>query len=171
MSFNLEYLGTYKDKIISKLISSQNIVDIILPNPSDQYEIEDQLRGDETQKLRGYIFPYEFVPGNNEKASTFICIEDVIPSVPTDTSVNVFIYVFVFTHKDLMQYKRGGAVGTRVDILASDIDKLLNGSLDLGIKRINLEKVEIYKNSNPDYYGRALLYSVSEFNRDRELNG
>lgn len=171
MSANLNYLGEYKDKAISRLISNQNIVDIILPNPPGEFEVEDQLRGDEGQGLRGYVFPYEFIPGVNEEAATFICLEDAVARVDTDNVADIILYVFVFTHKSLIKYKRSGVVGTRVDILASDVDKILNGASGLGIGKLKLERVEIYKNKNDDYYGRALTYSISDFNRDRSLNG
>lgn len=44
------------------------------------------------------------------------------------------IYVFAYCSKNLMQtYHRKGQAGTRIDILVSDIDKLLNGNKEFGI--------------------------------------
>ena len=160
---NLDTLGKYKNTIISEFLNSQSIIDILLPNPDIQYEIDDQLLGNEQLGLKGLMFPFEYIPDIIDTKSTFICTE-IIAQIKNTNVCNMTVYVYAFTHKSNMRYKRSGAIGTRIDILVSDIDKLLNGNSNFGIGKLNLERVDIYI-PEKDFYGRRLMYSVPEFNR------
>ena len=69
-----------------------------------------------------------------ENSKTFLCVEVVPEQTSGDSITMMTIYVFAYCSKNLMQtYHRKGQAGTRIDILASDIDKLLNGNKEFGI--------------------------------------
>ena len=66
----------------------------------------------------------------------------------------------------MQNYKKEGRLGTRADILAEDVDRLLNGNPDFGIGRVRFINNDVYKPVN-NYYGRSLCYEIQAFNRKR----
>lgn len=89
-----------------------------------------------------------------------MCFDVDVPQIKTIAVKDCYLYVWVFAHKSLMQTKDG----VRVDLLASRIDWLLNGSTELGFGRLRLESC-LRINPNEDYYGRVLKYYVQDWNR------
>jgi hypothetical protein len=186
---NLDDLGGYKEIIINLLLENKDVIDLMLPNPVDGYDIDTQLLGSDTVKdssgnliFPGQIFPYFYTDGTNEKARTFVLIEDKISigKMPTLFKTVTF-YVYVFTHKSLLKmsgkekakFKQKGYKGSnRTDILSSAIDKTLNKNQIFGIKELQLNGVDIYKpSSNNDYYGRVLIYNAITENIGGDLCG
>lgn len=167
---NLSEIGVFKDRIISKLINDKNIVDVLLDHPDedlDEAEIEAELLGESGTGKEGCVFKYEYVPDIQEQTKTFLCIEIVPVTTSGSTVTELYVYVFVYCSKSIMQtYHRDGCAGTRVDILISDIDKILNGNTEFGIGPLQWESGSIYKPNNP-YYGRMSIYSVSVFRKER----
>ena len=162
---NLYELGRWKQQIAIELAKDKNIQEILLPDPDPKYDIEDQLLGNLKLGLPGHIFKHEYIPGTQEEAKSFIYMETVIPKVKNTSTFSVYLYVYPFCHKSLIDnYSRTGSFGTRADILSSDVDKILNGNNDLGIGPMELISVERYTPAQ-NYYGRVLVYSNPTFNR------
>lgn len=163
---NLEELGSFKDKAISRLIQDDNIVDVLIGDAAKDpdADIETLLLGESGSGANGCVFKFEYVPDTQENAKTFLCVEDVpIQSASGDTIVGIKLYVFAYCSKSIMQtYRRANAAGTRIDILMSDIDKILNGNRDFGIGKLIREDGDIYK-PEKTYYGRMAVYSVASF--------
>ena len=156
------------------LIADQDIVDLIIPKPVDGYDMDTQLFGSNEFKnsqggllFEGHIFPFIYTDGTNEKARTFVLIDDEVSKVESNGVFKyVPIYIHVFTHKSLValsnaekvKYKKKGYFGTcRTDVLSTAIDNIFNKNSVFGIKRLELKSAGIYKPSN-DYYGRTLIY-------------
>lgn len=174
---NLDELGGYKQTIIKSLLENQDIIDLVLPNPSEDYDIDVQLLGSDTIRdkdgnlmFEGQIFPYYYTDGTEEDAKTFILVDDNVPRVRTnDLLKNVNILIYIFSHKSLVRLSteeknkfiiQKGYKGTcRTDILATIVDNILNKSTVFGIKKLKLESVDIYKPNN-NFYGRVLIYSA-----------
>ena len=164
---NLEEIGSFKNKIVSKLINDSNILDALLGDINDIEDPETALLGKDGSGNGGCVFKFEYIPDTQENSKTFLCVE-VVPQEPDgDTITNMVIYVFAYCSKNLMQtYHRKGQAGTRVDILVSDIDKILNGNSEFGIGPLEWAGSSIYKPAQP-YYGRMLVYRVGTFRRAR----
>lgn len=163
---NLEEIGEFKEKIISKLIQNDEILEILIGDLKETEDIEYRLFGDE-KGSGGCIYKFEYVPDVQENSKTFLCIEVVPEKTYGDTITDFILYVFAYCSKDIMQtYKRKKKSGTRIDILMSDIDKILNGNSEFGIGPLEWRGGDIYKPSNP-YYGRVSIYSVGSFRRNR----
>lgn len=163
---NLEELGVLKDRAVSRLIRDENIVDVLIGDAAKNpyTDIETLLLGENGSGNGGCVFKYEYVPETQEDAKTFLCIEDVPVESPNgNTMVGIKLYVFAYCSKSIMQtYHRSNSSGTRIDILMSDIDKVLNGSREFGIGQLIREDGDIYK-PEKTYYGRMAVYSVSTF--------
>lgn len=171
-------MGGYKQNIVDLLISNQDVIDLVLPNPVDGYDIDTQLLGSDVIKdtrgnvmFKGQIFPYIYTDGTKENAQTFILVDDRVPSVDKNGIFkNVKIFIYVFTHKSLVnltgkekyKYKQLNYKGVcRTDILATAIDNILNKSKIFGLKKLKIDKVDIYKPPTNDFYGRVLVYSAT----------
>lgn len=164
---NLEEIGSFKNKIVSKLINDDNILDVLLGDLTDIDDPETALLGKDGSGSSGRVFKFEYIPDTQENSKTFLCVEVVPEETDGDTITDMIIYVFAYCSKNLMQtYHRKGQAGTRIDILVSDIDKILNGNSEFGIGPLEWAGSSIYKPAQP-YYGRMLVYRVGTFRRSR----
>lgn len=164
---NLEEIGSFKNKIVSKLINDDNILDVLLGDLTDIDDSETALLGKDGSGSGGRVFKFEYIPDTQENSKTFLCVEVVPEETDGDTITDMIIYVFAYCSKNLMQtYHRKGQAGTRIDILVSDIDKILNGNSEFGIGPLEWAGSSIYKPAQP-YYGRMLVYRVGTFRRSR----
>lgn len=163
---NLSELGAYKHKVAGLFASDPDIIDLMLGPVDDDADTDEMLLGDDKDSC-GHIYEFEYTPDINETTDTYLCMETVVAKAPTDTAYRVYLYVFAYCHKKIMQsYKKEGRLGTRADILAEDVDRLLNGNPDFGIGLVRLVNNEVYKPVN-NYYGRCLCYEIQSFNRKR----
>ena len=164
---NLEEIGSFKNKIVSKLINDSNILDALLGDINNVEDPETALLCKDGSGNGGCVFKFEYIPDTQENSKTFLCVEVVPQETDGDTITNMIIYVFAYCSKNLMQtYHRKGQAGTRIDILVSDIDKILNGNSEFGIGPLEWAGSSIYKPAQP-YYGRMLVYLVGTFRRAR----
>ena len=143
----------YKNLLMKDICSSAEIVHLLTNN--DEASVPN-LALRYTQ-----VFPYEFVPDTVSEAKTFVCFDVDILEVKSRTLYTPVIYVWVFTHKSKMRTEDGRIV---VDELACEIDNILNGDRRYGLGELALKTVRRFVPID-DYYGRALVYQASDFNR------
>lgn len=149
----LDEFFDYKNKLMEILCSNKEIVKLVtdsesapVPNFSLAYS---------------QIFPYEFVPETVDDGRTFICFDVDIAEVAEKPFYLPAVYVWVFTHKSKLRLSQGGV---RIDQLAVEINKELNGSRLFGLGELDLKSVGRFVPIN-DYQGRVLTYSAVDFNR------
>lgn len=149
----LEEFFDYKNRLMKDLCCNEEIVRLITDNND----------ADVPNHTLSYsqIFPYEFVPETVDDGKTFICFDVDIANVENKTFYTPVLYVWVFTHKSKMRLDAGGL---RLDIMASKINDLLNGSRFYGLGELELKNVSRFSPIT-DYQGRALTYVARDFNR------
>lgn len=147
----LDELSKYKIEIMKRLCLESKIQNLILLS-------ESQINGREMMYKN--IFPYAFIPDTITNASTFICFDLEVERVQNRTFKDINILFWTFTHQTLMRTSEG----IRTDILASEIDKIINGNRNLGLGTVELKKV-LRVNPAKDYHGRSLIYRSVDFNR------
>jgi len=147
----LDELSKYKIEIMKKLCSNNKIQSLIM-----LYKTQNQGR----EMMYKNIFPYAFIPDTVTNASTFICFDLEVERVQNRTFKDINILFWIFTHQTLMRTSEG----IRTDILADEIDKIINGNRNLGLGTVELKKV-LRVNPAKDYHGRSLLYRSVDFNR------
>ena len=176
----LEELFDYKNKLMKDICTSEEIVRLVKDRNTVTLPATDLIY---TQ-----IFPYEFVPETVDKAKTFICFDVDIINVPNSTYYYPALYIWVFTHKSNMRIGTGefidpesgettvnddpvlgcdGSIlsGIRTDMIAAELDKILNGNRTYGLGTLDLYSVHRFSPSD-EYLGRVLTYSAMDFNRD-----
>ena len=154
MNFS-EFLD-YPDKIINKLINSPSVLQLVFG-----YEDVSVVDSD---MIDGQLFPFDFVPDVVTENKVFICADCDIPRIENSTIKDVSIHIWVFMHNDLMKKPSFvNSKGNRRDILCNEIDKIMNGNIDFGIGRVELQSAKRFKITN-NYSGRELIYRAVDFN-------
>ena len=150
----LEEFFNYKNELMKTLCCNESIVRLVTDSssaPVPNYDI-------------GYkqIFPFEFVPDTVDDAKTYICFDVDVTQVLDKTFYIPALYIWVFTHKSKLRLPDGR--GVRLDMLAAEIDKELNGSSNFGLGYLDLQSVSRFS-PIVDYLGRVLTYRAIDFNR------
>ena len=148
----LTELSENKDKILSILLSDSEFVSLVA---NDENHTLPALDLRYTQ-----VFPYAWIAPTIDEAKTYVCFDVDVPDISTIAVSDVYMYFWIFTHNTLAMTNKG----VRVDRIAARVDRLINGSTELGFGKVKLERC-VRDSPNADYYGRVLLYSVQHWNR------
>jgi len=150
----LEELFDYKNRMMMDLLTSDDVVALL----------DEDLSISEAGKLAYYqVFPYEYMPDTVEHAQTFICFDVDLDRVYDKTYLSPVMYVWIFTHKSKMRLPEGGV---RVDKLAHEIVKLLNGSRYYGLGELDLSSMHRFSPMQ-DYKGKVLTFRMNDFNKPK----
>lgn len=148
-------LGSYKNKLISALLNSNDICELMLNKKT--------YTDDEAESLvYTQIFPYLYVDETQNEVLSYICIESDIPHIPTNTIKDMKLTIWAYCHKSGMKYSKKGYSGTKTDILADMIERQLRESNKFGIGKLELKSVTYFFPSKI-HYGRQLIYSIPDF--------
>lgn len=151
----LKDIGVYKNRLVSAILNSNNIIQLLLNKDTYSDEEVDDL-------MYTQIFPYLYVDGTQTSVLSYLCIEINIPRIPTNTIKDIQIIVLAYCHKDCMKYTKKGYLGTRADILADMVERELRDSDRFGIGRLRLTSVSHFFPNNK-YYGREMRFTIPDF--------
>ena len=146
----LDELKRYKTTLINKIISSGTLVSLI----DNSYSVHP------SKLVNRYVFPYPHVIDTVTDEATYVTMKVSVPKVYNKTYKGFSIYIYIFSHEKLMQTTNG----LRTDLIAEEMERLLNGSLDFGLGRLELTSVEDFSPA-PKFYGIIMRYEASDFNR------
>lgn len=149
----LDEFFDYKNGVMKTLCSNPEIVRLITDSskaPVPNYDLA------YTQ-----IYPFEYIPETVDEGQTFICFDVDIAEVIDKTYYVPVLYLWLFTHKSKLRLNEGGI---RVDNLAVEVNKELNGSRYFGLGELDLHSVGRFSPIK-DYQGRVLTYYAKDFNR------
>lgn len=150
----LEELFDYKNKIMKMFCENDEVVKLVA-------HIDDADDIDGLTLAYSRIYPFEYVPETVKEDDTFICFDVDIPDVESEVIYHPVIYIWMFTHKDTLRLDKGGV---RTDMLAAEIDKMLNGNRTLGLGELDLRSVTRFAPIK-DFQGRVLVYEGKDTNR------
>ncbi len=142
----------YKNQLMKDICCNERIVNLVTDKPDS--------RVPNHTLAYSQIFPYEYIPETVDNGQTFICFDVDILDVESKTFYVPVLYVWIFSHKSKMRLSEGGI---RVDRIASELDKVLNGNRDYGLGKLNLQSVTRFS-PIVDYQGRVLTYIAKDFN-------
>lgn len=148
----LDEFFEYKNRLMRDILTNKEIVRLL--NHAN-------LAIDPEDLAYSCVFPFEYVPDTTENETTFICFDVDITSAPDNTYLFPTIYIWVFTHDDLVRLPEGGI---RTDKLASEISKTINGSREYGLGRLRLEMCKRFSPIS-NYQGRVLRFVAVDWNR------
>lgn len=151
----LKDIGVYKNRLVSAILNSNNIIQLLLNKDTYSDEEVDDL-------MYTQIFPYLYVDGTQIEVLSYICLEVNVPRIPTNTIKDIQIIVLAYCHKDCMKYTKKGYLGTRADILADMVERELRDSDRFGIGKLRLTSVSHFFPNNK-YYGREMRFTIPDF--------
>ena len=151
---NLTGLTRYKETLMKAICTSDKIVSLV------RCAGEEEMSGREMMYHR--IFPYWYVPDTAEEAQTYICFDVDVGSSKSEIVNRMIIRIYVMCHQDIMRLANGE--GMRIDVLASEIDKIMNGSTKFGLGKCELQAVTGFVPATK-FYGRQMTYYVSDITR------
>jgi len=154
----------YKANVIAKLVSSKEVVGLLLDDPNVDMESEETYTA-----LDACIFDFDYIDKMVERSDAFIMVDADMIS-PASASFNTWeLYVQIVCHKDYVPLKSRifkGVKGNRRDNLICEVDKLLNGSHLFGIGQLNL--ISLTSSLVPDAFtSKMLTYQIKETRRER----
>lgn len=150
----LEEIPEYKTDLLHSFINNEKIVTYI---GNKDKEIQDPV------DLIGInVFPFPYVPDTETEVKTYICMDIYVPKVKDMIFKDVQIVLNIFSHKEMGTYKGK----SRVDLINIEVDKILNGSYDFGIDKVDLVSVMPYVPNNK-FSGKQIVYNVPNFNQRR----
>ena len=154
----------YKAKVIAEIVSSQEVVGLLLDDPNID------MNGDRAiDSLKECIFDFDYIDRTVEHSHAFIMVDADMIS-PTSASFNQWeLYVQIVCHKDYVDLSPKvfkGVRGNRRDNLMCEVDKLPNGSKIIGIGKLELASATTAM--VPDSFtSKMLTYRVVEARRER----
>lgn len=151
----LKDMGAYKTTLLSEIISSDDICELLFNKKPYTEEDVDNL-------VYKQIFPYLYIDETQTEVKTYICFEVDIPRIPSHTIKDMKLIVWEYCHKDGMKYSKKGYSGTKVDILADMIERNLRNSEKFGIGKLELMSCTYFSPSNK-HYGKQLVFNVPDF--------
>jgi len=148
----LDEFFEYKNTLMGELMTNKKIL---------EYLDHDNIGLKPRDLIYQSVFPYEYVPTVTENETTFICFDVDITKAPNTTYLFPTMYVWIFTHDNLMRLPGGGL---RVDAISSEISKMINGSRNYGMGRLELDLVKRYSPIQ-HYQGRIMRFAATDWNR------
>lgn len=157
MAGNGEELKEYRQKVLSCLINSREICELVLDRsiPVITSEIQDEL----TDR---HIFKYAFLPSLSENEQSYITFE-LSGRKPNKKSLykNMKLYFFVFSHHRTIKHRTGYL---RTDLIDEQIQYLFNENNDFGIGKMYCTSDDYIKIGD-SYYGRQMVFECLEQGR------
>lgn len=160
---HLDSIVEFKDTVIQKLATSQEVIGLILDKPDIDVNSED------AEAVYKHLYSYDYLDDTVSTDSADIAIDVDLYEKPTGTEAKYYLYVQIICNKGYMGIKNfKGLKGNRRDNLARFVDKMLNGSRDFGIGRLDLVRAET-TNVPYRFTCKTLTYEIHGFAQNREL--
>lgn len=155
MNNGIDKITDYKSQMVRLLCDSREIRRLM---SNDTYpDITTQ------QLLDHYILPWEFVPDTTTEEGVFLCCEVDMQGVESPVIATFTLQFYIICHRNLLRMP-GGETGSRVDLLTQEVNRLFNGSNELGLSPVGITPFSHYIPA-PNFYGRHLAFTVKDFNR------
>ena len=151
----LKDMGSYKNTLLSSFVESEEICELLFDKkPYTEQDVDNLVY---TQ-----IFPYLYIDETQDEVLSYLCVEVSVPRIPTGTIKDMKLIVWAYCHKKSMQYSKNGYSGTKSDILADMVERVLRDSNKFGIGKLQLISCNHFS-PNSKYYGRELIYNIPDF--------
>lgn len=153
MAYMME-ITSYKEKMAQKFCTSDGLSALLKMVGEESMSASDL--------MYNRVFPYEYVPDVTEVNRAFVCFDIDVVDVESDIIKIVDINVYVFCGKEIIRLP--DSKGIRTDVMASEVDKIMNGNRTIGLGAISLLTCKTFVPMS-GYYGRQIRYRVKDFNK------
>ena len=158
---NLSEFRQYRSLIMQKVCENSKIVDLLTNTDGSTATAADL--------IKTHVYPFEFIPGTTEEGKSYISMLFSVPMVDNGmTSLTCYLKVYVVTYAELAWAKDdNGVAALRYDLIAEELDKVLNGLIDTGFKITLMSRKDGYQPMH-HWHGTALTYEVQAWNRPKQ---
>lgn len=148
----------YRSEAMKKIATNQKIKNL-LTNKTDSTDTPDSL-------INQYIFPYWKIPGTTTEQKTVVIMNMRVPRVENKTFKQIVVEFGILCPVSLIPCvdPSTGKNRLRFDLIAHEIDKMFNGTSDIGFK-LELVSMSDYSLTDIGFHGVVLRYSTDDFNR------
>lgn len=162
---HFESLVQQKSLLREKLLSNQNIVNLLLNVGNNVNEFTDYPLGSKSPAA-SLIKPHFYVPGTTTVDKNFIVMKGRILYANTDVVKRTALIVYVLCNDDQIDLMQG----SRADLLANEIDMILNNGEEplFGYGGIDIGQAEELRFID-GYSGWEIPFTTHEINRKAEL--
>ena len=161
---HIDDLINFSSTVISALASSPDIVGLMVDKAPENVTEEDM------DRAREFMYDYDYIDETVQSAGSFIMVDADMVALPTDTVMDVEIYVQVAVSKSVMKLDNKifkGVRGNRRDNLVRQIDLALRGSRDYGIGPLQLVSART-ANVPAAFSSKMLIYRSPDFAKNRK---
>lgn len=146
-----------------ELLKNQEVVNLLVNVGSNVEEFENIRTGSKSPAAK-LIKTHFYVPGTTTVDQNFIGMRSRIVYADTDVIKETVLVVYVICNDDHIELLQG----SRADLLANEIDKILNnGESIFGVGGIKIGVAEEVRYAD-GYSGWEIPYKTHEFNREAE---
>lgn len=149
----LSEIPRYRDVVMERICKCDAIIDLIRP--------EDQPDMKASDMAYKYIFPYDYIADKTTEVGTYLCFDVAAPRIIDRAFSDFRIYFWIISHERAMRTPKGLVT----DLLSCEVDKLMNGSREFGLGRVELMGWDRFTPAD-DFHGRSLTYRTVDFNRE-----
>ena len=164
---HVDELVDYNQLIVNRILGSQEVMALIANNPNLN------LDSDEAAKWEDHVFDHAWIDDTVQEAGAFVTVDVDVAELASGVIKEMIVYVEVLVSKSYMKLSPTlfkGCKGNRRDNIVRQVDKLINGSYDFGIGKLDLVNIRTVTTANK-FAGKLLTYEVFDFARDRKLAG
>lgn len=161
---HLDDLINFSSTVISVLAQSPEIVGLMVDKAPEDVTEEDM------DRARQFMYDFDYIDETVQSAGSFIMVDADMVALPTDTVMDMEIYVQVAVSKTVMELDGKifkGVRGNRRDNLARQIDLALRGSRDYGIGPLQLVSART-ANVPSAFTSKMLTYRSPDFAKNRK---
>lgn len=158
---NLSEFREYRSDLMRKICENENIQRYLL-NDGETITIPSDL-------IEKHVYPYEYIPGTTEEGKTFVSMLLAIHSVDNGmTSYECYMNLYITSYEGIMWVKNeDGQSVLRYDAIAEEIDRMLNGTRDLGFRVDLVGRKDGYQPARK-FHGTMLTYCITAWNRKKQ---
>lgn len=164
---HVDELVDYNQLIVNRILSSQKVMALIANDPNLD------LDSDAAAEWEEHIIDHAWIDDTVQEAGAFVTVDVDVSNLESGVIKEMRVYVEVLVSKAYMKLSPSlfkGCKGNRRDNIVRQVDKLINGSYDFGIGKLDLVNIRTVTTANK-FAGKLLTYEVYDFARDRKLAG
>ena len=150
-------LSEYKNNILIKLISNENLIKALTNNTPDF--LDQPLISDTASTIYSEIWPYRYVPDISDSAKTYLTMAFTGYRKLGNQYKSGNIFFYVFCHKSLVRTNYGFL---RYDYIAGLVDEMFSEERGFGLGKLEFSSMDDIM-INDDYMGISLGYKIVEF--------
>lgn len=158
----LDRLVEYPVKALREIGTDPTVVQLLTDNPDIDMQSEEA-----DAVFDKFLYDYGYVDNTTTESVAYICVEAETNKSPTDTMLDMKLYVTVVCHKQFMKIdaaKFKGMIGNRRDNLVRYTDRLLNGADVYGIGKLTLLSARTVP-APTGFSAREMTYAVPTFKK------